>query len=90
MARDNSAKARRRALERAKARKKKEHQRKIKIITVLLCTVAAFTVSLLLDAPDPTPMHTSMLTGQRWLLELIKDHPERFREQLGMAKHAFF
>jgi hypothetical protein len=90
MARDNSAKARRLALEHAKSRKKRDRQRKIRLVAALLCTVAAFTVSLFLDAPDPTPMHTSLLTGQMWLGELLKGHLDRFRDQLGMAKLAFF
>jgi len=34
-------------------------------------------------------MHTSVLTGQLWLNELLAGHPDRFRDQLGMAKHVF-
>ncbi|KAJ6527229.1 hypothetical protein DFH09DRAFT_894196, partial [Mycena vulgaris] len=37
-----------------------------------------------------TPMHTSSLTGQLWLDELLAGHPVRFREQLGLAKHTFY
>ncbi|KAJ7017915.1 hypothetical protein C8F04DRAFT_888724, partial [Mycena alexandri] len=35
------------------------------------------------------PMHTSALTGQLWLNELVAGHPARFRDQLGMGKLAF-
>ncbi|KAJ6533438.1 hypothetical protein DFH09DRAFT_888774, partial [Mycena vulgaris] len=34
-------------------------------------------------------MHTSALTGQRWLTELLAGHPDRFRDQFGMAKVTF-
>ena len=34
-------------------------------------------------------MRTSILSGQMWLDELLVGHPERFREQFGMSKHAF-
>ncbi|KAJ7085992.1 hypothetical protein B0H15DRAFT_752426, partial [Mycena belliarum] len=36
------------------------------------------------------PMHTSMLTGQLWLTELLNGHPGRFRDQMGMAKEVFY
>ncbi|KAJ7078251.1 hypothetical protein C8R44DRAFT_580995, partial [Mycena epipterygia] len=38
---------------------------------------------------QPIPFHTSQLTGQSWLTELLEGHPDRFRDQLGMAKHVF-
>ena len=69
---------------------KRERQRKIQLIAALACTAAAFTASLFLEAPEAIPMHTSLLTGQKWLSELLDGHPTRFREQLGMAKHAFY
>ena len=78
------------AHERDKKLKQRERLRKIRLLAALLCTVAAFTASLCLEITPATPMHTSSLTGQVWLNELIAGHPTRFREQLGLAKHAFF
>ncbi|KAJ7045326.1 hypothetical protein C8F04DRAFT_887079, partial [Mycena alexandri] len=63
--------------------------RKIQLLTVALCTVVTFGAALTIDTLDPMAMHTSMLTGQLWLNELLAGHPDRFRDQLGMAKHAF-
>ncbi|KAJ7326240.1 hypothetical protein DFH08DRAFT_885148 [Mycena albidolilacea] len=60
MARDNSAKARRMALERAKSRKKRDQQRKIRLVAALLCTVTAFTVSLVLIAFGTSSVWQSM------------------------------
>ncbi|KAJ7440904.1 hypothetical protein FB451DRAFT_948420, partial [Mycena latifolia] len=38
---------------------------------------------------NPIPFHTSLLTGQQWLTELLAGHPERFRDQLGIGKQVF-
>jgi hypothetical protein len=63
--------------------------RKKKLLMVLLSTVAAFAATLCIQAPEPIPMHTSILTGHGWLTELINGHPERFRDQIGMAPHVY-
>ncbi|KAH8798560.1 hypothetical protein DL96DRAFT_1449562, partial [Flagelloscypha sp. PMI_526] len=33
--------------------------------------------------------HTSKLTGQAWVEELIHGHPERIHSELGMHVHVF-
>ena len=35
------------------------------------------------------PYHTSALTGQGWVKELINGHPERIRTELGVHVHVF-
>ncbi|KAJ7342783.1 hypothetical protein DFH08DRAFT_703477, partial [Mycena albidolilacea] len=56
-----------------------------------LCTLVAFTTtSLGLATETPIPMHTSLLTGQMWLSELFGGHPDRFWDQMGIAKHVFY
>ncbi|KZT20135.1 hypothetical protein NEOLEDRAFT_1028359, partial [Neolentinus lepideus HHB14362 ss-1] len=35
------------------------------------------------------PLHTSAMTGERWLSELLERHPERFRRQMGMPQAVF-
>ncbi|KAJ7749425.1 hypothetical protein B0H16DRAFT_1319246, partial [Mycena metata] len=75
---------------RAKKRQELEQRRRRLLVASLVFTVIAFTATLNLDLPDPTPMHTSILTGQRWLMELIRGHDGRFKNQLGIAKHVFF
>ena len=37
----------------------------------------------------PTPYHTSALSGQGWVLELINGHPERMHTELGVRVHVF-
>jgi hypothetical protein len=38
---------------------------------------------------DKTPQHTSKLTGQEWVDELLDGHDGRFYNELGMHKHVF-
>jgi hypothetical protein len=35
------------------------------------------------------PYHTSVLTGEAWVLELLTGHPERIRCELGVHHHVF-
>ncbi|KAF7333870.1 putative nuclease HARBI1 [Mycena venus] len=42
-----------------------------------------------LEKPQLRPMHTSILTGQRWLDEVLSGHPDRCRRELGMSALEF-
>jgi len=35
------------------------------------------------------PYHTSILSGQMWVRELLGGNPQCIKDQLGMAKHVF-
>jgi hypothetical protein len=50
---------------------------------------AVFCADSHLERPIPIPRHTSILTGQDWLDELINGHPDRCLDQLGMYPAAF-
>jgi hypothetical protein len=50
------------------------------------------TLSLLSQAFPPTvgyPYHTSILTGEGWVLELLAGHPWRIQTELGVIHHVF-
>jgi hypothetical protein len=38
---------------------------------------------------DPEPYHTSALSGEAWVVELLTGHPERIRCELGVHAHVF-
>lgn len=38
---------------------------------------------------DKIPYHTSVLSGEAWVLELLNGHPKRIRCELGVHKHVF-
>jgi hypothetical protein len=70
--------------------KKSSLKSKKKIIGFVATAASAAIVSIsTLGARVPRPKHTSILTGQRWINELLKGHPDRFHEQIGMRKHVF-
>jgi hypothetical protein len=77
-----SSKARLDALQKQKANLRKQ---KISAIATVLGAASAITSG----NRDKRPMHTSILTGQRWLEELLNGHSTRFYNQLGMKKHIF-
>ena len=58
-------------------------------ITVLFTHVIIVTTRLLQLKKDPEPYHTSILTGQGWVEELLSGHPERIRCELGVCRHTF-
>lgn len=57
------------------------------LINILL---AATTHLLIQQTPeDPEPYHTSLLTGQEWVMELIIGHPDRICCELGVHAEVF-
>ena len=38
---------------------------------------------------EPEPYHTSILSGEAWVLELLTGHPERIRCELGVHRQVF-
>lgn len=60
------------------------------MIAAFIATAAAAAATMATsDTCVPQPKRTSILTGQRWINELLKGHPDRFHEQIGMRKHVF-
>ena len=52
--------------------------------------VTGATSLLLADYPqEPQAYHTSILTGEGWVRELLAGHPERIRCELGVHSHVF-
>jgi hypothetical protein len=66
-------------------------KRTLRYITLLVNILLAATAHVLLqETPnDPEPYHTSALTGQEWVMELIVGHPKRIRCELGVHAHIF-
>ena len=51
--------------------------------------VGSAAVMYALPLYDKTPYHTSALSGEAWVRELLNGHPERIRNELGVHKHVF-
>lgn len=76
----------------------REHQdlirNKIHFIMTLILTFVIPTVLQVLDKYhnqyyNKEPYHTSILSGQAWVEELLDGHPERIRTELGVHKNVF-
>ena len=57
-------------------------------IALILCVINAVTVYTVRF--DKVPQHTSILSGQHWIDELIAGHDGRFYNKMGMEKHIFW
>ncbi|KAG2342370.1 hypothetical protein BDR05DRAFT_886446 [Suillus weaverae] len=47
------------------------------LIACIICQVSALYYQFFLTPPPKIPYHTSALTGQAWILELMTGHPDR-------------
>ena len=61
----------------------------IDIAAIFIALVMKEVISYGTSTYDKTPYHTSALTGEMWVTELLCGHPERIRNELGVHKHVF-
>lgn len=65
-------------------------ERRRKCISITVAVVGSiFYDEFLSKFHDKRAYHTSILSGRKWLDELLTGHPQRFLDQMGMAKHVF-
>ena len=67
------------------------HQRLLRVATLLVSIILAATAAILESGlrMEAEPYHTSVLTGEGWVIELLTGHPERICCELGLHCHAF-
>jgi len=68
------------------------HRRRARIIryiSVLVGIILTASSSLIESTFTREPYHTSTLTGEDWVMELLAGHPERIRCELGVHLTAF-
>jgi hypothetical protein len=65
-------------------------------LQAILFTAGAFIHALITGAIafakplfNKIPYHTSILTGEGWVLELLNGHPKRMHTELGVHCHVF-
>ena len=56
---------------------------------VFVHTLIAGAIEFATPLFDKTPYHTSILTGEGWILELLNGHPERIHTELGVRRYVF-
>lgn len=75
----------------ARAQQRVRRRRIFRYITLVITFVISATASLIGYTPrrEPEPYHTSSLSGEGWVLELLAGHPERIQSELGVHHHVF-
>lgn len=59
------------------------------LLLMIICQ-AAYCYNLLFLSPTVRiPHHTSVLTGEAWVLELLNGHPDRIHDSLGVKVEVF-
>ena len=61
----------------------------LQITAFIVTTVLPTLIQLIRGHLVKEPYHTSILTGQGWVNELLDGHPNRIRTELGMKKDVF-
>ena len=59
------------------------------ITTIAILISVREAIALYASHFDKIPQHTSILSGQDWINELIAGHNGRFYNEMGMNKHVF-
>ena len=57
------------------------------IVSIIATSIAAITQLFL--KKEPEPYHTSVLTGEGWVMELLAGHPKRIHCELGVSHQVF-
>jgi len=67
-----------------------DDRRRICAVAGLIIILAVRDCMLLYGSRfDKVPQHTSILSGQGWINELIAGHDGRFHNEMGVRKHVF-
>jgi hypothetical protein len=59
------------------------------ILTIMVVQVAYYYKLCFLTPTARIPYHTSILTGEAWMLELINGHPDRIKTSMGVNHDVF-
>lgn len=64
-------------------------QRIIRYAALIISIIISATANILQSMYVQEPYHTSALSGEAWVLELLCGHPNRIRTELGMSVKVF-
>jgi hypothetical protein len=59
------------------------------LLSSIICAVTSAASSLSQPHNEPEPYHTSSLSGESWLLELVGGHPDHIHNELGVHVETF-
>jgi hypothetical protein len=64
-------------------------KRIIRYAALIISIIVSATANILQSVYVREPYHTSALSGEAWVLELLCGHPDRIRTELGMSVEVF-
>jgi hypothetical protein len=64
-------------------------QRIIRYAALIVSIIVSATANILQSLYIREPYHTSALSGEAWVLELLCGHPDRIRTELGVSLEVF-
>jgi hypothetical protein len=64
-------------------------RRRRRRVALLVTAIIASATEIISSLFDKQEYHTSILSGQAWVLELLNGHPSRIRCELGVSHHVF-
>jgi hypothetical protein len=66
-------------------------RRRLALLSAAVAAIAACEAVIELMTPiiNRTPYHTSMLSGEAWVQELLAGHPRRIHNELGVCQQTF-
>src|SRR5882762_10974991 len=70
---------------------RQQTRRRLQQYVALFLSIILSATTALLESAHTTrePYHTSILTGEGWVMELLSGHPERIHCELGVHYHVF-
>ena len=66
-----------------------QYRQELLMVSDIAAKVSEVIILLATQRAQPIPYHTSILSGQGWVEELLNGHPERIRTELAVHKHVF-
>jgi hypothetical protein len=64
-------------------------RRRRRNVAIMACAIVTTAMEIVSSISDKQDYHTSILTGQGWVLELLNGHPRRIQSELGVSHHVF-
>ena len=65
------------------------HRRLLLLLSLVLVQISQLCLFIFSRRAPPMAQHTSILTGQAWVLELITGHPNRIKINFGVSLETF-
>jgi hypothetical protein len=65
------------------------HQKILQLLGVLLTIIIPKVIQVICALYVKQPYHTSILSGEGWVQELLNGHPKHIQCELGVTKHVF-